>query len=82
MIDVSQASVYGLDQRQAEIVNLIERRFNRAAIAAYLDVSTQTVRDVIGGMCDFYGCPAAELPVRVLGSRASEISTVGGNSDE
>jgi len=73
MLDVSQAASYGLDERQAEIVNLIERRFNRAAIAAYLGVSTQTVRDVIGGMCDFYGCPAADLPERIT-SRASEIS--------
>ena len=37
------------------MVNLIERRFNRAAIAAYMGISTQTVREVIGGMCDYYG---------------------------
>lgn len=74
MIDVSRAASYGLDERQAEIVNLIERRFNRASIAAYLGVSTQTVRDVIGGMCDFYGCRAQDLPVRVLEMPASEIS--------
>ena len=53
MIDPNDAASYGLDTRQAEMVNLIERRFNRAAIAAYMGISTQTVRDVIGGMCDY-----------------------------
>ena len=66
MIDPNNAASYGLDTRQAEMVNLIERRFNRAAIAAYMGISTQTVRDVIGGMCDYYGCPAQDLPARVL----------------
>ena len=75
MIDLNNAASYGLDPRQAEMVNLIERRFNRQAIAAYMGISTQTVRDVIGGMCDFYGCPAADLPQRVLRERPSEIST-------
>jgi len=68
MIDPNNAASYGLDQRQAEMVNLIERRFNRAAIAAYMGISTQTVRDVIGGMCDYYGCPTADLPDRVRNS--------------
>lgn len=73
MIDVNDCAAYGLDARQAEMVNLIERRFNRASIAAYMGVSTQTVRDVIGGMCDYYQCPAADLPDRVLQARPSEI---------
>jgi hypothetical protein len=73
MIDVNNAASYGLDARQAEMVNLIERRFNRAAIAAYMGISTQTVRDVIGGMCDHYGCPAQDLPARVLQAPPSEI---------
>ena len=74
MIDPNNAAEYGLNERQVLIVNLIERRYSRAAIAAYLGVSTQTVRDVIGGMCDFYGCPAQDLPQRVLGTPASEIT--------
>lgn len=74
MLDVSRASDYGLDERQAEIVNLIERRFNRAAIAVYLGVSTQTVRDIIGGMCDHYGCPSGDLPARVLAERPPQFS--------
>ena len=74
MIDVDKCDAYGLTARQAEMVNLIERRFNRAAIAAYLGVSTQTVRDVIGGMCDHYQCPTADLPAKVLEAAPSEIS--------
>ena len=74
MIDTNNAASYGLDQRQAEMVNLIERRFNRAAIAAYMGISTQTVRDVIGGMCDYYGCPAQDLPARVLQPTTAENS--------
>lgn len=74
MIDPNNAASYGLDTRQAEMVNLIERRFNRAAIAAYMGISTQTVRDVIGGMCDHYGCPTADLPRRVLEATSAENS--------
>ena len=74
MIDPNNAASYGLDTRQAEMVNLIERRFNRAAIAAYMGISTQTVRDVIGGMCDYYGCPAHDLPARVLQPTPAENS--------
>ena len=73
MIDPNNAASYGLDARQAEMVNLIERRFNRAAIAAYMGISTQTVRDVIGGMCDHYDCRAQDLPERVLQAPPSEI---------
>ena len=73
MIDVNNCAAYGLDQRQAEMVNLVERRFNRAAIAVYMGISTQTVRDVIGGMCDHYQCPTADLPAKVLQSAPSEI---------
>lgn len=53
---------YGLSLRQIEIVSLIERRFNRAAIAAYLGISTQSVRDIAGGLCDHYGCSMHDLP--------------------
>ena len=74
MIDPNNAASYGLDTRQAEMVNLIERRFNRQAIAAYMGISTQTVRDVIGGMCDYYGCPTADLPRRVLQATPPENS--------
>ena len=74
MIDVNNCAAYGLDARQAEMVNLIERRFNRAAIAVYMGISPQTVRDVIGGMCDFYGCRAADLPTRVLQATPAENS--------
>ena len=74
MIDVDNCDAYGLTARQAEMVNLIERRFNRAAIAAYMGIPTQTVRDVIGGMCDYYGCPAADLPQRVLQATPAENS--------
>ena len=74
MLDVSQAASYGLDPRQAEMVNLVERRFNRAAIAAHLGISTQTVRDVLGGMCDYYDCPTADLPAKVLQAASPEIS--------
>ena len=74
MIDVKNCAAYGLDTRQAEMVNLVERRFNRAAIAAYMGISTQTVRDVIGGMCDYYQCPTADLPTRVLQATPPENS--------
>jgi len=74
VIDPNDAASYGLDTRQAEMVNLIERRFNRQAIAAYMGISTQTVRDVIGGMCDYYGCPAADLPQRVVQAIQAENS--------
>lgn len=67
MIDVNNCAAYGLNKRQAEIVNLIEQRFNRAAIAAHLGISKQLARDVIGGMCDFYDCRAHDLPMLVLG---------------
>jgi len=67
MIDVNDCEAYGLNKRQAEIVNLIEQRFNRAAIAAHLGISKQTARDEIGGMCDFYDCRAQDLPVLILG---------------
>ena len=74
MIDVDNCDAYGLTARQAEMVNLVERRFNRAAIAAHLGISTQTVRDVLGGMCDYYDCPTAELPTKVLEAASTEIS--------
>ena len=74
MIDVDNCDAYGLTARQAEMVNLVERRFNRAAIAAHLGISTQTVRDVLGGMCDYYDCPTADLPAKVLQAASSEIS--------
>ena len=74
MIDVNNCAAYGLDARQAEMVNLIERRFNRAAIAVYMGISPQTVRDVIGGMCDYYGCRSHELPGRVLQATPAENS--------
>lgn len=62
------ARKYGLTERQLEVVSLVERRFNRAAIAAYLGISLQSTRDIIGGLCDFYECPTADLPEKVLAS--------------
>ena len=75
---MNDADRYGLTERQMEVVGLIERRFSRAAIAAYLGVSLQTARDIVGGLCDHYGCPASELPARVReGITASPAA--GGN---
>ena len=70
------ARKYGLTLRQLEVVSLVERRFNRASIAAYLGISLQSTRDIIGGLCDFYGCPTQDLPARVLASGESENSEV------
>ena len=72
MIDVDNCDAYGLTARQAEMVNLVERRFNRAAIAAHLGISTQTVRDVLGGMCDYYDCPGYLLPDKIRERAAKE----------
>jgi len=86
MTDLTPANAdrYGLTETQMEVVGLIERRFSRAAIAAYLGVSLQTARDIVGGLCDHYGCPASELPARVregITASAAEISTAGGNDE-
>ena len=74
MIDPNTAASYGLTREQATMVSLVERRFGRDAIAAYLGVSAETVRDVVGGMCDYYGCPTADLPDRVLRATPAENS--------
>ena len=87
MTDVSftaeHADYFDLTVTEVEVVGLVERRFSRQAIAAYLDVSEQTARNIIGDLCDFYRVPTAELPAEVrrqaiLRFRASEVSTTKG----
>ena len=65
MIDVDDYDSYGINRRQAEIVNLIERGVRRAEIAVYLGITPQSARDIIGVMCDSFNCPTGFLPQAV-----------------
>jgi len=75
MIDVDNCDSYGINRRQAEIVNLIERQFKRDAIAVYLGITPQSARDIIGVMCDSFNCPTGFLPQAVQ-LRARDIEIV------
>jgi hypothetical protein len=65
MIEVDNYDSYGINRRQAEIVNLIERGVRRAEIAVYLGITPQSARDIIGVMCDSFDCPTGFLPQAV-----------------
>ena len=75
MIDPNNAASYGLNPRQAEIVNLIEQRNNRAQIAAHFGVSNESARDEIGVICDSFDCPTGFLP-KAVQLRARDIEIV------
>lgn len=77
MLSVEEGARIGLNVRLVHVVNLIEQGHGRIGIADKLGVGKQTARDLIGGLCDYYECPMAEVPGRVreeLASRTSEIS--------
>ena len=77
MIDPNNCDAYGINRRQAEIVNLIERRLSRAEIAVYLGITPQSARDIIGVMCDSFNCPTGFLPQAVqLRARDMEIMEI------
>lgn len=65
------ADYFDLTEDEVELVALVERRFSRAAIAAYWHgfptnaEQFNDIRDQVGGLCDFYRCPTSELPSRV-----------------
>ena len=77
MIDPNNCDAYGINRRQAEIVNLIERRLSRAEIAVYLGITPQSARDIIGVMCDSFNCSTGFLPQAVqLRARDMEIMEI------
>ena len=77
MIDPNNCDAYGINRRQAEIVNLIERQFKRDVIAVYLGITPQSARDIIGVMCDSFNCPTGFLPQAVqLRARDMEIMEI------
>ena len=75
MIDVNNCAAYGLNKRQAEIVNLIEQRFNRQQIAIHFGITETVARDIIGAMCDSFNCPMGFLP-QAMQLRARDIKIV------
>ena len=74
------ADYFHLSHRETLIVALIEKGHNRAAIADQLGIAKQTIRDMIGDLCEDYGCPTHKLPERIREEAAlvfsqSEISS-------
>lgn len=74
VLTVNEGDAIGLSRRQVTVVNLLGQGSSREHIAETLGVSKQTARDLIGGLCDYYDCRAADVAEAVRQEIAGRLS--------